>query len=66
MKKLKDIVDEVLQLSVEQNKYSGFCIGNTRKIASTVMYFTPVRSSSALIAGSAIVYSVSQSIEIAI
>ena len=65
MKKLKDIVDEVLQLSAEQNKFSGFCIGNTRKIASTGMYFTPVRSSSALIAGSAIVYRVTQAIEIA-
>lgn len=54
------IVLEVKKLARLENKLTGFCIGNTRKINSTGLYFSPLRKTSRLIAGSVIVYDVNQ------
>ncbi len=59
------IVAEVLRLAREEGKLSGFCIGNTRKINETGLYFSPIRNTSRLVAGSVIVYDISQAEAIA-
>lgn len=62
---IEKIVLEVNKLARLENKLTGFCIGNTRKINSTGLYFSPLRKTSKLIAGSAIVYDVSQAVAVA-
>ena len=59
------IITEVISQARIENKLTGFCIGNTRKINETGLYFSPVRRTSKLIAGSAIVYNVSQAVAVA-
>ncbi|MBI2770094.1 MAG: NAD(P)-binding domain-containing protein [Burkholderiales bacterium] len=63
--KVDRIVREVRLLAQQEGKLSGFCIGNTRKINATGLYFSPVRKTSRLIAGSAIVYDVDQAVAVA-
>jgi len=58
--KIQQILDEVVRLATEQGKPSGFCIGNTRKEDSAGLYFSPIRNTTKLVAGSAIVYDVDQ------
>lgn len=62
---INNIVLEVNSLAQLEGKFTGFCIGNTRKINATGLYFSPIRKSSKLVAGSAIVYDVSQAIRVA-
>lgn len=62
---IEQIVLEVNRLARLENKLTGFCIGNTRKINDTGLYFSPLRRTSRLIAGSAIVYVVSQAVAVA-
>lgn len=62
---VQGIVREVVKLASLENKYSGFCIGNTRKINAAGLYFSPIRKTTKLIAGSAIVYSVDQAVDLA-
>ena len=62
---LVQIVLEVNSLARLENKLTGFCIGNTRKVNSTGLYFSPLRKTSRLIAGSVIVYSVDQAVAVA-
>jgi hypothetical protein len=59
------IVAEVQRLARAEGKLTGFCIGNTRKINETGLYFSPVRKTSRLVAGSAIVYDVDQAVAVA-
>lgn len=59
------IVAEVTHLARAEGKLSGFCIGNTRKVNETGLYFTPVRKTSHLISGSVIVYDVDQAVAVA-
>ena len=59
------IVAEVQRLACAERKLTGFCIGNTRKINETGLYFSPVRKTSRLVAGSAIVYDVNQAVAVA-
>ena len=59
------IVLEVKRLACLESKLTGFCIGNTRKINETGLYFSPLRKTSRLIAGSAIVYDVGQAVAVA-
>jgi len=59
------ILKEVKSLAIEQGKLTGFCIGNTRKVNSTGLYFSPIRNATKLVAGSAIVYSVDQAVAVA-
>ena len=62
---IEKIVLEVNGLARLESKLTGFCIGNTRKINETGLYFSPLRRTSKLIAGSAIVYDVSQAVAVA-
>lgn len=62
---IEQIVLEVNRQAHLQNKLTGFCIGNTRKVNSTGLYFSPLRETSRLIAGSAIVYDVGQAVSVA-
>ncbi|WP_114651957.1 NAD(P)-binding domain-containing protein [Polynucleobacter necessarius] len=62
---IEQIVLEVNRLASLESKLTGFCIGNTRKINDTGLYFSPLRRTSRLIAGSAIVYDVSQAVAVA-
>lgn len=62
---IEKILFEVNRLARLESKLTGFCIGNTRKINDTGLYFSPMRRTSKLIAGSAIVYDVSQAVAVA-
>lgn len=62
---LHQILKEINCIALMQNKRTGFCIGNTRKINNTGLYFSPIRNTSRLVAGSVIVYSVEQAATIA-
>ena len=62
---IEKIVLEVNRLARLESKLTGFCIGNTRKINETGLYFSPIRRTSKLISGSAIVYEVSQAVAVA-
>lgn len=61
-----DLILRTLEkLGNTENKKTGFCIGNTRKETITRDYFfTPIRHTEKLVAGSVIVYSVDQAEEI--
>ena len=62
---IEQIVLEVNRLARIESKLTGFCIGNTRKINDSGLYFSPLRRTSRLIAGSSIVYDVSQAVAVA-
>ena len=62
---IEQIVLDVGRRALIENKLTGFCIGNTRKVNETGLYFSPLRITSKLIAGSAIVYNVNQAVSIA-
>ncbi len=59
------MVQQVLKLADEEGKLTGFCIGNTAKIESSGVYFTPIRKTPIMVAGGVIVYSEKQAIDIA-
>ena len=54
--KINRTLEEVHHLALKQKKLTGFCIGTTRKTNSTGLYFSPIRNTVRLIAGSVIVY----------
>lgn len=54
------IVERVLKQATEQGKLSGFCIGNTRKVNESGLYFSPLRVTARMVAGSVIVYDIDQ------
>jgi hypothetical protein len=62
---IEKIVLEVNRLARLETKLTGFCIGNTRKINDSGLYFSPLRKTSRLITGSAIVYDVGQAAAVA-
>ncbi|MCG3204420.1 MAG: hypothetical protein KCHDKBKB_01135 [Elusimicrobia bacterium] len=53
---LENILERVLAIARQENKLSGFCIGNTTKVDSHGFFFTPIRNTTKLVAGSVIVY----------
>jgi hypothetical protein len=59
------IINEVITLASMENKLTGFCIGNTRKINSSGPFFSPIRKSNRIISGSVMVYSLEQALEVA-
>ncbi len=59
------IVDKINSQAKSEGKLTGFCIGNTRKIDSNGLFFTPIRRTSRMIAGSVIVYREDEAIKIA-
>ena len=65
VKRAQDIVRIIKETAEAENKLTGFFIGNTAKIDSNGLYFTPIRNTSVMIAGGVIVYSEQQAIDIA-
>tara|TARA_X000001036_G_C20686692_1_gene807880 strand:+ start:3069 stop:4130 length:1062 start_codon:yes stop_codon:yes gene_type:complete len=63
-KELNAVLKNLSLLSLKKNKKIGFCIGNTRKISESGYFYTPIRVTEKLVAGSVIVYSVKQAREI--
>ncbi len=59
------ILREVLAIASREGKLSGFCIGNTTKVNESGLYFSPIRNTSKLVAGSVIVYRAREAVEIA-
>jgi NAD(P)-dependent dehydrogenase (short-subunit alcohol dehydrogenase family) len=59
------ILQKVRAIASRERKLSGFCIGNTTKSNASGLYFSPIRNTSKLVAGSAIVYRARDAIEIA-
>ena len=63
--RVEEIVRQVLAMAERERKLTGFCIGNTSKVDSSGLFFTPIRNTAELIAGSVIVYEAHQAAEIA-
>jgi len=55
----------VAALAKKRRKASGFCIGNTAKIDSQSLYFTPLRDTNLMVVAGVIVYSEAQAVQIA-
>ena len=62
---LEGILAEVLAIAKSERKLSGFCIGNTSKVDASGLYFSPIRNTPQLVAGSVIVYEAHHAAEIA-
>ena len=58
-------IEEVNELASCEMKYTGFCIGSTRKKDSKGSFFSPIRNTRQLIAGSIIVYSFEEARDVA-
>ncbi len=65
LKRAEEILEEVLMLAGRGGKLSGFCIGNTSKVDAAGLFFTPIRNTRQLVAGSVIVYEAHHAEEIA-
>ena len=65
IEKLQKVLKKISKIAEEEDKLSGFCIGNTAKIESNGAYYTPIRNTSIMVAGGIIVYSEKQAIDIA-
>ena len=63
-KQLDSILRNLELVARKEKKKTGFCIGNTRKVNTSSLFFTPIRHTEKLVAGSVIVYSVTQAEEI--
>ncbi len=63
--RVDEILEEVGAIAAAEGKQTGFCIGNTTKLNATGLYFTPIRNTSCVVAGSAIVYEAHHAAEIA-
>lgn len=59
------ILSEARTLALAVGKLTGFCIGNTRKVNESGLFFTPVRETSRLVVSGAIVYSDEQAAALA-
>lgn len=62
---LEAILRQVTDAARRERKLTGFCIGNTRKVSATGWYFSPIRNTARLVAGSVIVDRVSRAADIA-
>jgi hypothetical protein len=60
-----EIIREIRATANREGKMTGFAIGNTAKIDAHSLYYTPIRNTSIMIVGGAIVYSEDQAIELA-
>jgi len=63
--KTSELVKNINQVASIEGKQTGFLIGNTTKVDSHGMYFTPIRKTRSMVLGGAIVYSEAQAIKIA-
>lgn len=57
---IEQILEDIKRLAAKTDKSTGFCIGNTRKVSPTGLYFSPIRNTAKLVAGSAIVVDVKE------
>jgi len=64
-REIEEVIAKVIELAKQQNKLSGFTIGNTTKIDHHGLYRTPLRETTIMVTAGAIVYSEEQAIEIA-
>jgi len=64
-REIEEVIAKVLEKARQQNKLSGFTIGNTTKIDHHGLYRTPLRETTIMVTAGAIVYSEEQAIEIA-
>ncbi len=62
--KTKKLVQDIIELSETEGKLSGFCIGNTAKIDPDGIYFMPIRNTTLMVVGGAIVYTQKQAVDI--
>ena len=65
LQQIYKIIKQVVQTAKVEGKLTGFFIGNTAKIDSYGLYFTPIRNPSIMVAGGVIVYSEKQAIDVA-
>jgi hypothetical protein len=63
--KLLNLIREIRSTADREGKMTGFAIGNTAKIDAHSLYYTPIRNTSIMVVGGAIVYSENQAIELA-
>lgn len=61
----REIVRRVVSLAEREGKLTGFCIGNTSKIDGGGLFFSPIRNTQQVVAGSVIVYRSEHAAEIA-
>lgn len=59
------LVETIVQEARKRGRLSGFTIGNTAKVATRRLYFTPLRITSVMVTGGVIVYSEEEALEIA-
>ena len=59
------IVTEIVQIAEKEGKTVGFSIGNTAKMDSQGLYFTPIRNTSVMVLGGVVVYTEHQANAIA-
>lgn len=64
-KQTEEILKQVLAIAQREGKLTSFCVGNTRKVNVTGLYFSPIPNTTKLVAGSVIVDRVSQAADIA-
>lgn len=62
---LEKVLHQVTELGRREQKLTGFCIGNTRKLTGVSSCFTPIRVTSKLVAGSVLICSVADAQAIA-
>lgn len=62
---LDEVLRQVVEIGLLEKKYTGFCIGNTRKVNSAGLCFTPIRNTSKLVAGSVLVCAVDEARDVA-
>lgn len=65
IQQLQEVVQKILKIAKEEDKLTGFCIGNTAKMDSNGAYYTPIRNTSIMVTGGIIVYSEKQALDIA-
>jgi len=64
-REIEEVIGKVMDKAKQQNKLSGFTIGNTTKIDHHGLYRTPLRETTIMVTAGAIVYSEQQAVDIA-
>ena len=55
LKEIQAVLDQVLEIGKNENKKTGFCIGNTTKKIQRDYFLTPIRNAAACVSGSIII-----------
>jgi hypothetical protein len=59
-----ELIKKIRSTACAEKKLTGFCIGNTAKIDSNGLYFTPMRNTAQMVFAGVIVYNEEQAIEV--